>query len=251
MKDSWDQKYFKPRARSCPDSCHQCGPQWWGSWWCRCSSASFLRCRSWQWAGWTWPAPGRTRPSPTVTDKAVCQKCCRLKKSTLILQLWQQYLYGEDARYPDGPADAFQTQRGHLGVVTVLKTHAESSQEGCPRQLRNNRGGVSCRMCGCLTLHLRASACVTLNMGLTCSRCVALVKGAWTWLTASISAFAVLAICSISTLYSRRLCFSLATPEWQSTAEGHTFAFYSKNKPAQHRKHGSFSSNSKCQKERS
>lgn len=37
-------------------------------------------------------------------------------------------------------------------------------------------------------------------MGLTCSRCVALVKGAWTWLTASIRALAVFAICSISTL---------------------------------------------------
>lgn len=57
------------------------------------------------------------------------------------------------------------------------------------------------------------STCVTLNMGLTCSRWVALVKGAWTWLTASIRALAVLAICSISTLYSRRLCFSLATPD--------------------------------------
>lgn len=40
----------------------------------------------------------------------------------------------------------------------------------------------------------------TLNMGLTCSRCVALKKGAWAWLTASIRALAVFAICSISML---------------------------------------------------
>lgn len=53
---------------------------------------------------------------------------------------------------------------------------------------------------------------VTLNMGLTCSRCVALKNGAWAWLTASIRALAVFAICSISMLYSRRRCFSLATP---------------------------------------
>lgn len=52
----------------------------------------------------------------------------------------------------------------------------------------------------------------TLNMGLTCSRCVALKNGAWAWLTASIRALAVFAICSISMLYSRRRCFSLATP---------------------------------------
>ena len=53
----------------------------------------------------------------------------------------------------------------------------------------------------------------TVNMGLTCSKCVALVKGAWTWLTASMSALAVLAICSISKLYRSLLCFSLATSE--------------------------------------
>jgi len=41
---------------------------------------------------------------------------------------------------------------------------------------------------------------------------VALKNGAWAWLTASIRALAVFAICSISTLYSRRRCFSLATP---------------------------------------
>lgn len=52
----------------------------------------------------------------------------------------------------------------------------------------------------CPTVKLSVSPSITLNMGLTCSRCVALVKGAWTWLTASISALAVLAICSISTL---------------------------------------------------
>lgn len=56
------------------------------------------------------------------------------------------------------------------------------------------------------------SAFCTLNIGLTCSRWVALVNGACTWLTASIRALAVFAICSISTLYSSRLCFSLATP---------------------------------------
>lgn len=126
-----------------------------------------------------------------------------------------QYLYGEDARYPDGTADSFQTQRGHVGVVAVLQTHAESSQEWRPRQLRNedNYSIIFMSMDPA-----RCRAGVTLNMGLTCSRCVALVKGAWTWLTASIRALAVLAICSISTLYSRRLCFSLATPAQQSHA---------------------------------
>ena len=49
----------------------------------------------------------------------------------------QQYLYGEDARYPDGTADPLQAQRRHLGVVTVLKTHAKSSQERRPGQLRS------------------------------------------------------------------------------------------------------------------
>lgn len=49
---------------------------------------------------------------------------------------------------------------------------------------------------------------ITLNMGLTCSWCVALVKLAWQWLTLSMRAFAVWAMCSISTLYSSRLCLS-------------------------------------------
>lgn len=50
-----------------------------------------------------------------------------------------QHLYGEDARYPDGTADPFQTQWGHLSVVAVLKTHAKSCQEGCPCKLRKDR----------------------------------------------------------------------------------------------------------------
>ena len=40
----------------------------------------------------------------------------------------------------------------------------------------------------------------TLNMGRTCSRCVALVKFDWTWLTDSMRAFAASAMCSISAL---------------------------------------------------
>lgn len=48
----------------------------------------------------------------------------------------RSYLYGEDARYSDGTADPFQAQGGHLGVIAVLKPHAESGQEGRPRQLR-------------------------------------------------------------------------------------------------------------------
>lgn len=51
----------------------------------------------------------------------------------------------------------------------------------------------------------------TLNMGLTCSRWVALVKLDWTWLTDSMRAFAVTAMASISMLYSSFLCFSLVT----------------------------------------
>lgn len=77
-----------------------------------------------------------------TTDKKRGQ-CVRILHCTVrdaVRQLFRlQYLYGEDARYPDGKADPLQTQRGHLGVVAVLKTHAESGQEGCPRQLRNNR----------------------------------------------------------------------------------------------------------------
>lgn len=65
---------------------------------------------------------------------------------TLIPQFRLQYLYGEDACYPDGTTDPLQTQRGHLSVITVLKTHAESCQEGCPCQLRNNRG-MRCIIC--------------------------------------------------------------------------------------------------------
>ena len=76
-------------------------------------------------------------------DEAAHQKRCRLREHTLFIQFRQRYLYREDARYPDGAADAFETQRGHLSVVTVLKAHAESSQEGGPRQLRNSRGGTS------------------------------------------------------------------------------------------------------------
>lgn len=64
----------------------------------------------------------------------------------------------------------------------------------------------------------------TLNIGLTCSRWVALVNGAWTWLTASIRALAVFAICSISTLYSSRLCFSLATPVSNSSTHSSAYS---------------------------
>lgn len=41
---------------------------------------------------------------------------------------------------------------------------------------------------------------LTLNIGRTCSKWVALVKFDWTWLTLSIKALAVVAMCSISTL---------------------------------------------------
>ena len=92
----------------------------------------------------------------------------------------------------------------------------------------------------------------TLNMGLTCSRWVALVKGAWTWLTASIRALAVLAICSISTLYSRRLCFSLATPEWELTADAPTHTrrelLLTEGKQTQQGKHFHLTSSAKCWK---
>ncbi len=66
-------------------------------------------------------------------------------------------------------------------------------------------------------------------MGLTCSRCVALKKGAWAWLTASIRALAVFAICSISMLYSRRRCFSLATPGGRRTEMFLRFLCFSAN----------------------
>ncbi len=68
-------------------------------------------------------------------------------------------------------------------------------------------------------MHVYPHAQNTLNIGLTCSRWVALVKGAWTWLTASIRALAVFAICSISTLYRSLLCFSLATPAPKTVAK--------------------------------
>lgn len=70
-----------------------------------------------------------------------------------------QYLYAEDARYPDGTADPLQTQRGHLGVVAVLKTHAESGQEGCPRQLRNNGVIRFYSLCVKLCTSLTARVC--------------------------------------------------------------------------------------------
>lgn len=110
----------------------------------------------------------------------------------------QQYLDGEDARYPDSAADALQAQWCHLSVIAVLKANAESSKERRPRQLRNNIRMKYYLWNGEQLAHL--CLLVTLNIGLTCSRCVALVKGAWTWLTASIRALAVLAICSISKL---------------------------------------------------
>ena len=44
-------------------------------------------------------------------------------------------LHAEDAGDPDGAADPLQTQRGHVGVVTVLQPHAEGGQQGRPRQL--------------------------------------------------------------------------------------------------------------------
>lgn len=49
------------------------------------------------------------------------------------------YLDSEDAGYPDGAADALQTERCHVRVVTVLQAHAEGCQEGRPCQLRRTR----------------------------------------------------------------------------------------------------------------
>lgn len=121
-------------------------------------------------------------------------------------------LHVKDAGDPDGAADPFQTQRGHLGVVAILQPHAEGGQQGSPRQLQHTQTLISLSQLAFYLLSANGCDPVpTLNMGLTCSRCVALKKGAWAWLTASISALAVLAICSISMLYSRRRCFSLAT----------------------------------------
>lgn len=56
-------------------------------------------------------------------EKVVCQNTARYSirtSQTLILQLRLQYLYAEDACYPDGKTDAFQTQWSHLGVIAIL-----------------------------------------------------------------------------------------------------------------------------------
>ncbi len=96
-------------------------------------------------------------------------------------------------------------------------------QEGCPCQLWEIK--IWDKYLHPNRMHVYAHAQNTLNIGLTCSRWVALVKGAWTWLTASIRALAVFAICSISTLYRSLLCFSLATPA-PKTAAKHAISYH-------------------------
>jgi hypothetical protein len=50
---------------------------------------------------------------------------------------------------------------------------------------------------------------LTLNIGRTCSRCLADVKGAWTWLTDSMRFLAAVEITSISMFHKKRRRFSL------------------------------------------
>ena len=164
----WDDKGENsgPHARSCQGNSHQCGPQWSGSWWCQCSSASFLRCQSWPSAGWTSPGPAHTHPSPTVAETnrpdSVSEYCTvrdTVRRRTP--QFTLQYLYGEDARYPDGTTDPLQTQWGHLGVVAVLETDAKGSQKRCPCQLRDNRGMMCYSLC--VNLCLCFIVCVSMS----------------------------------------------------------------------------------------
>lgn len=87
-------QYVTPHARSCPSSCHQCGPQWWGSWWYRCSSASFLWCRSLLSAGWTSPTPVRMRPSPAGDRKRVqCFSVMRYEDGRLFSSTWMEKMH--------------------------------------------------------------------------------------------------------------------------------------------------------------
>lgn len=107
-------------------------------------------------------------------------------------------------------------QRLALNISICVLVHRKCREQMNTRQHKYRKWYQTLSGCG-----LRPSVFYTLNIGLTCSRWVALVNGAWTWLTASIRALAVFAICSISTLYRSRLCFSLATPVSNSSAEGH------------------------------
>lgn len=143
------------------------------------------------------------------------QTVCKPRHSLFphYFNVWN-YLNAEDASYPDSTADSLQTQRSHFSIITVLKAHTKRSQEWRPSQLYEDQEIRNLLMIS--GVHLHANRINTLNMGLTCSRWVALVKGAWTWLTASIRALAVFAICSISTLYRSFLCFSLATSDSES-----------------------------------
>ncbi len=54
-----------PHAKSFLNNFHPCEPLWWGSWWCRCSSASSRWCPSWPSATWSGPEPVRMRLAPT------------------------------------------------------------------------------------------------------------------------------------------------------------------------------------------
>lgn len=50
------------------------------------------------------------------------------------------HLHSKDAGNPDRTPDAFQTQRGHLSVVTVLQSDAVGCQQRCPHQLPGEEG---------------------------------------------------------------------------------------------------------------
>lgn len=50
------------------------------------------------------------------------------------------HLHSKDAGNPDRTSDAFQTQRGHFSVVTVLQSDAVGCQQWCPHQLPRKEG---------------------------------------------------------------------------------------------------------------
>lgn len=117
----------------------------------------------------------------------------------------------EDAGDADGALEALQTEPRHLLTLLIrLQPDAEGRQAGRPAQLPTrlvNWGSGGGRQ-------------LTLNMGLTCSEWVALVKGAAAWEAASMRLFAAADICSVSRFHNRRRSRSEATPGRLAPAPG-------------------------------
>jgi len=81
-----------------------------------------------------------------------------------------RYLHVEDARGADRTAHALQTQRGDFRIVTVLQTNAEGGQARRPRNLDR----LYVQRFSRNTFRISDE---TLNIGRTCSECVADVNG--------------------------------------------------------------------------